>query len=72
MKIFGLIIKTEEQEAEDEATSYVNGYTQGSNNYLHHTRPYIRNELLRLKEEHWDKDAFDNLIRILDKTVENK
>lgn len=65
MKIFGLIILTERQYIIANVDSYNEGYNNGHNHYLVAYKDSLIRELNRLKQDHWDKDAFDRIIKRL-------
>lgn len=65
MKIFGLIILTTNQHTIEMVDSYNKGYNNGHNHYLVAYKDALIRELNRLKQDHWDKDAFDRIIERL-------
>ena len=64
MKIFNLIIMRKSDYLLKQAKDFGDGFTKGINFYNNY-RQQIINELERLKKDHWDKHAFDRIIRLI-------
>lgn len=58
MKLFGLTILTKSEKEENDYKYYLHGMEAAT--YFFETD--LVDELERLKQDHWDKDAFDRLI----------
>lgn len=61
MKLFGLTLLTKSQKEENDYMYYHQGMEDA--NYF--SELDLVDELERLKQDHWDKDAFDRLINQL-------
>ena len=64
MKIFNLIIMRKENYLLKQAKDFGDGFTKGVE-FNGRYKKQIIDELKRLKNDHWDKNAFDRIIDII-------
>lgn len=71
MKIFNLVITTEKELIKDRDHSYKIGFDAGISFLASHIlfkKQWLVSEVKRLKQDSWDKDGFDRVIDILEKS----
>lgn len=64
IKIFNLVIMKKEWFCFEKTKSFGEGYQKGVEDMIYFNKKIVE-ELNRLKNDHWDKDAFDRIIERL-------
>lgn len=64
IKIFNLVIMKKQWFNYEKTKSFGEGYQKGIGDVFYYNKQIIE-ELERLKNDHWDKDAFDRIIGLI-------
>ena len=64
MKIFNLVIMKKQWFNYEKTKSFGEGYQKGVQDAFYQNEKTVE-ELKRLKNDHWDKDAFDRIIWLI-------
>lgn len=68
INIFDFVIMKKQWFNYEKTKSFDEGFTKGVE-YSFFVKIYIMKELERLKNDHWDKDAFDRIIELMKKGI---